>query len=129
MAYKLRSKIKKAWLKALRSGEYKQCQNTLTKDGGYCCLGVLAKVTADIEGRQYEDYRENEYAALPNRLLIETVFRDKQLTSLGVFEMPWHVKVRERKDNYTPGDTALYVLNDALEYTFDEIADVIERYF
>jgi hypothetical protein len=129
MAYKLRSKIKKAWIKALRSGEYKQCQHTLKKDGGYCCLGVLAKVTAEIEGRQYEDYRENEYAALPNRLLIETVFRDKQLTSLGVFETSWHVKVRERKDNYTPGDTALYVLNDALEYTFDEIADVIERYF
>tara|TARA_R110000850_G_scaffold99693_5_gene206527 strand:- start:161 stop:490 length:330 start_codon:yes stop_codon:yes gene_type:complete len=32
------------WVTALESGEYGQCMGTLHKDGGYCCLGVYAKV-------------------------------------------------------------------------------------
>lgn len=38
----------KRWLKALRSGEYKQASGTLynTKTGGFCCLGVLQHVAS-----------------------------------------------------------------------------------
>lgn len=36
--------IKAAWLKALRSGKYKQGSEYLFNNGEYCCLGVLAKV-------------------------------------------------------------------------------------
>jgi hypothetical protein len=132
MAHKLRSKIKKAWIKALRSGEYKQCRDKL-KDpttGSYCCLGVLAEVTAKIQGTDYDRYRDGDNSFLPNRFLIEEVFRDKQLLDRsGVFDNPWEVNVREEKKGETPGKTTLYQLNDAFEYTFDEIADVIERYF
>ena len=36
--------LKRKWLKALRSGEYEQCEGQLhIKNGGYCCLGVLAE--------------------------------------------------------------------------------------
>lgn len=131
MAYKLRSKIKEAWIKALRSGEYKQCQHRLKDSvtGSYCCLGVLAEVTAKIEETDYDRYRDGDNSSLPNRFLIEAVFRDKQLDRSGVFEAPWDVKVREEKKGETPGKTSLYQLNDAYGYTFDEIADVIERYF
>lgn len=38
---KLRSDIKKSWLKALRSGNYEQCRKRLRHDDAYCCLGVL----------------------------------------------------------------------------------------
>lgn len=39
---KLPRKIKKRWLKDLRSGEFGQCVGTLTDGkGGFCCLGVL----------------------------------------------------------------------------------------
>jgi hypothetical protein len=40
---KMKAKIKKLWLKALRSGEYNQAKGVLrTADAtGYCCLGVL----------------------------------------------------------------------------------------
>jgi hypothetical protein len=42
----MKENIAKMWVKALRSGEYKQVKNTLCgvrKDGdvGFCCLGVL----------------------------------------------------------------------------------------
>ena len=35
------------WIKALRSGDFRQGQNWLRSNGSYCCLGVLAKVTND----------------------------------------------------------------------------------
>lgn len=45
----MKKAIKEAWLSALRSGEYKQCQNHLSKptdtqlENGksFCCIGVL----------------------------------------------------------------------------------------
>ena len=40
---KLDKKIKEKWVKALRSGDYKQGKKRLTHAGRYCCLGVLAK--------------------------------------------------------------------------------------
>lgn len=39
--------IVKKWLKALRSGKYKQTKKVLrSKANGYCCLGVLCDVVA-----------------------------------------------------------------------------------
>lgn len=38
----MRPDLKKEWVKALRSGEYKQCQGNLHgATGTHCCLGVL----------------------------------------------------------------------------------------
>jgi hypothetical protein len=41
--------VKRKWLKALRSGKYRQHRNEL-KDGhgAYCCLGVLGRVVGDM---------------------------------------------------------------------------------
>ncbi len=45
MKIKLPKRIKNKWVKALRSGEYNQCQDRLTDfNGGFCCLGVLQHV-------------------------------------------------------------------------------------
>ena len=41
---KMNPKIKEKWLKALRSGEYKQGRESLRKDDKYCCLGVLCDI-------------------------------------------------------------------------------------
>jgi len=41
----MNKEIKTKWLKALRSKRYKQTTGTLCdRDGGYCCLGVLARI-------------------------------------------------------------------------------------
>ena len=53
--FKIDSDIKEKWVCALRSGEYNQTQSQLHNSitGGYCCLGVLAKLTGmqmDING-------------------------------------------------------------------------------
>jgi len=39
--------IKQRWLTALRSGEYKQGQKYLRRNGEYCCLGVLSEIIKD----------------------------------------------------------------------------------
>ena len=133
MAYKLKSKYKKAWLKALRSGEYKQCQQKLTDGaGGYCCLGVLVEVTAGMEGTTRELYRQDENSALPNDVLRNTVFRDTALRKRYIRTNTWDVRVKEQHpvDGTTgPGRTTLYGLNDCECYSFEQIADVIEKYF
>lgn len=53
--------VKAEWVKALRSGEYKQTKNLLHRvDGGYCCLGVLCELAVkagiiDAAARDPED--------------------------------------------------------------------------
>lgn len=46
---RLPKKVKAKWLKALRSGDYKQTKHKLynPKTGGFCCLGVLEHVCMD----------------------------------------------------------------------------------
>ncbi len=51
--YKMKKNIATKWVKALRSGKYKQGYLKLhdNKTGGYCCLGVLCKMyEKDYEG-------------------------------------------------------------------------------
>ena len=42
----MKTKIKQLWIKALRSGRYKQTQHNLLDCDGYCCLGVLCRVAS-----------------------------------------------------------------------------------
>ena len=37
-------KLKAKWVKALRSGRYRQGRLKLYRNGAYCCLGVLCKI-------------------------------------------------------------------------------------
>ena len=39
---KMKKTLKRKWIAALRSGEFKQAKHKLFNEGGYCCLGVLA---------------------------------------------------------------------------------------
>ena len=49
----MKKELKDNWVKALRSGEYKQGRGQLCMDEKYCCLGVLCEVyglTGRLEG-------------------------------------------------------------------------------
>jgi hypothetical protein len=41
---KMDAELKAKWVKALRSGEYKQAYRSLKEGDGYCCLGVLCAI-------------------------------------------------------------------------------------
>ena len=59
--------IKKLWLEALRSGEYKQGQDKLKRnDNSFCCLGVLCDLhRKETQGKDWDNsncyYGEDNY--------------------------------------------------------------------
>ncbi len=59
----MNKEIKAKWLKALRSGEYKQGKERLYHAGRHCCLGVLADIQGEpIRSRKWcKDQREEYY--------------------------------------------------------------------
>lgn len=123
---KLKPAIKKLWIEALRSGEYKQTQGELrNQDNEFCCLGVLCNLHAQahpkIAKQQTSLYKYlNHTGDLPD-LVIKWAFESKKAKPEGVF--------REYDDSaFHGGFITLMALNDDLGYSFKQIANVIDRY-
>jgi len=103
------------WLKALRSGDYKQGRGSLCNKNKYCCLGVLCEiakipksvVSSKVLKADIFEY-EGETGYLPHTLVIK----------LGISKFG------------SIGNTSysLAALNDEFGSTFELIADVIESY-
>ena len=113
------------WVKALRSGEFKQTQYSLQDEKGYCCLGVACKVLIPdnkINKRKYNNDLMSggipswqPYA--PDWLKgINDDFKDK---------MDYKFENNQITDKYKM-NYSLGRLNDELLMTFDEIADCLE---
>lgn len=47
---------KRAWLKALRSGKYKQTKERLRGSRGFCCLGVKRGLEGALWAKRYNEY-------------------------------------------------------------------------
>jgi hypothetical protein len=103
--------IVKDWLKALRSGEFKQGAGNLQTGDAYCCLGV-ACVVAERHGLK--------------------VLRDDNGISgqyLGSqAEVMRAIGLRLGNGGFRDGEVNKYLaaINDDAEATFPEIADIIE---
>jgi hypothetical protein len=117
----MNKKIADRWVKALRSGKFKQGKGRLNVAGKYCCLGVLCELAArskKVEKARVRDLTMYSYdgslASLPESVMkwvgIDAVVRGPAPGSFGVV-----------------GDTTLSRLNDYDCKTFDEIADIIEE--
>lgn len=98
----------KIWIDALRSGEYKQTGGRLQDAQGYCCLGVACDIfipkklqILDPNGFLSGGAPINQYDA-PNWL--------KELVADFFYKTEEH----------------LTSLNDSNEYSFDEIADLLQ---
>lgn len=103
----------KAWLEAIRSGEYKQGSRVLCSDSAYCCLGVLSKIQGRLKNGK--DGEENTGIVLSKENpLIEYLDENGRL--------PRGVKVWRSGEDFN----SLAVLNDK-GFTFSEIADIIEQ--
>lgn len=55
------TELKVKWVKALRSGKYKQCSGFLEQHGHMCCLGVLVHV----QGENVAGWRKKNMSMLP----------------------------------------------------------------
>lgn len=93
--------VMKKWVKALRSGEYKQSKNYLNDEFGYCCLGVLCEV---------ENIKYGKNTKILNNLALKKT------------------GIKSRIGSFTSrdGGFCLTELNDDGK-TFKYIADVIEK--
>lgn len=116
----MNSEIKKLWITALRSGEYKQTigvlKDELDEDGtSFCCLGVLcdihSKQSNDCEWGEMDDY-EGESSALPDMV---------QKWSGVITHSGFYYDEAGLQQN-------LAHKNDA-GMSFIEIADIIEKHF
>jgi hypothetical protein len=95
----------KKWIKALRSGEFKQTQAVLNDEDGFCCLGVACKLFIKekdilrcdgyLDGHLPEDQNAPKWLKYINNNFL-------QKTSIRLSDM-----------------------NDS-DYSFDEIADLLE---
>jgi hypothetical protein len=55
----VKKQLRDEWVKALRSGEYKQCRGTLYdyNKTAFCCLGVLSEI-AEARGEGKQSFQE-----------------------------------------------------------------------
>ena len=131
----MKPEIKKLWIDALRSGEYKQGRHSLIKydmntipneetapdstpneeqlkAAKYCCLGVLCDVYRKELGKNlWYRFRFNDGFGVLPKCVIEWAELE--------IENP-HVKINDKI-------RTLAELNDRLKLNFEEIADVIEK--
>lgn len=104
----MKKSIADKWVKALRSGDYKQGTYRLhnKKDNTYCCLGVLCDVLKiksadDAVIQSYENPLKS-----PTGIILEVYARMTTLNDSGFYDP--------------------YIDHKVKPLTFDEIADVIQ---
>ena len=81
MKQQMPKKLKKRWLKALRSGKYKQGKGALydPKTKAFCCLGVLEHVALDgnVEIYKRDVFDEDEDSAQDYRTVPSLAFEQR----------------------------------------------------
>lgn len=110
----MRKDIADEWVKALRSGKYKQGKQFLKTGEYYCCLGVLCDISRLDKWRVID----HSYYLCKNFVLPEKVVEWAGMkSSTGSF-----IDVVDLSRN------ELTELNDSGK-TFNEIADIIEKHY
>lgn len=105
---------RKAWIEALRSGKYAQGQARLKSDK-YCCLGVACDVSG--QGR----WSLNTYVCGDGLRSV-----DKSAISLPE-DVKNYYGLRNKHGGFADDEDSLIRCNDTKKYTFEQIADIIER--
>ncbi len=108
----MKEEVKNEWVKALRSGEYKQAKHTLKRnDAGHCCLGVLCDIS---KVGKWEDGTSSYYYV--------TKDGNAAYTSPPplVYEWAGIIKTMGSNDH-------LMNMNDTQGKSFLEIADYIDK--
>ena len=111
MAKSKLNKNAQKWVRALRSGKYKQGRECLCVDGKFCCLGVVCElaIKAGVRVKKSETQEDG-------------VRYDEQACVLPTKVMEW---VGLKDDEGRFGDGMLTSLNDSGK-SFKQIARIIE---
>lgn len=109
----MNNRIAMDWIKALRSGEYKQGKVYLNSDNKFCCLGVLSDLYLKEHGKEWQD--EGHF----KRVAAFACGLDREV-------MDWAgLEKMDVVGHYSYEKKSLATLNDS-DTCFNEIADIIE---
>lgn len=124
--------IKKQWVEALRSGEYKRVVGYLRIGDDsrpkFCCLGVLCDLAEKAGIGRWEPFQTDYYKEDGGRFMFRTNYADDfspGILPLGVRDWAG-LASRGAKVDVQNFETSLALLNDN-GFTFEQIADVIEE--
>jgi hypothetical protein len=141
------AEVKARWISALRSGEFPQSTGSLRNTDGLCCLGVLCEIAEQdqviirreprpgysrfVYLSKVDDGNE-ETTVLPNAVVDWSgVEGYNPVFAIDTADFP-HYVIEDHEVPVEPGstkyNTSLATLNDDKKFTFDQIADVIEKY-
>lgn len=111
---RLPKRFKAKWLKALRSGDYKQGKSALHNktDNTYCCLGVAAVVCGHK----------------PEELITKGLFVEGHFDTIALNNLKVPKLLIGYNDSTNPIVTKLTRMNDSGKHSFKSIAAYIERY-
>ena len=115
----------KAWVAALRSGEYTQTKKMLHRvtqenENSFCCLGVACDLYRNSVGGDWDMIRQDACIEQARFTDNKGASADSDLTPAV---MDW-LGLADSEGAYCVG--TLVSLNDNLDFTFDQIADAIE---
>ena len=122
----MNKQVKERWIKALRSGKYKQGQHLLVSndsdDKKYCCLGVLCQLYATEKKKGISKIKlgvatSSSGDRLPAKQFLPNIVRE--WAGLDVSD-----PIVDYDDNST---NRLTHLNDGYELDFNQLADIIEE--
>lgn len=124
----------KLWLAALRSGEYDQQQAILKNGFGYCCLGVACDVYRKQTGKgNWIDTTDSR-----GGFTFDTGDVYNNVENIGSISVRDFFGFDDPNGFYIPlfylggKGTTMHIrlteVNDDLGMTFDEIADLVEKY-
>ena len=116
--------VKRKWVAALRSGEYKQAGGRLRKGDCYCCLGVLTDLyDKDIQNDHHEWYEvDGKYGYYSDGGTVEAILPESVMKWADLKECNPTV-LEERMGQPV---TSLAYLNDNEALDFNQLADIIE---
>ena len=114
---------KKIWVRALRSGQYKQGSGYLCRDGKYCCLGVAFDVLVDDNWHRELSY-SNIWGVTGTERLMS--IDDKVLTESYTDECMLTREVLDKIQLSQKHADKLAQMNDT-GATFEDIASWIEK--
>jgi hypothetical protein len=102
------AEIKTKWVKALRSGKYKQGSNYLRRGNDFCCLGVLCDIVEPDAWRPASESDHGVFCHNGGIQILSSEMRERVGGMLPIVTEP----LMEMNDSGTP---------------FPEIADYIEK--
>jgi len=110
------------WVKALRSGKYKQGKEYLKREDRYCCLGVLCELTGNKFVKMDWYDKENVYYIKKSKGNEETTLSPSIMKKVGMCS--------DKGDNYNldSNHSSLVDMNDSGK-SFKQIANYIKKHW